>query len=385
MNPDVVVVGAGVIGASIAYHLADAGASVALVDLAEPASPPSASWASAGGLRSQGRSAPEKPISRRAAERWRSLEEELGADLEVRLGGHLHLAETEAETASVRQRVREDAADGIPIELVDGSALRTIAPDVTDKALLGAYTAGDGQAHPGKTARAFAAAAQRCGAVMMFGQAAALRRDGDCVTGVRLADGGTVAAGRVVLAAGAWSCAILAGLGIELPLRWRGLQMLFSGPCRLALSPTVTAVGRNLSLKQVPSGRMMVGGRWFGSRPAEDAVATAPLADHVMRQWESAVAVVPAMERLSVTSSWAGAEAQTIDSLPFIGPAGLGSLYLATGFSNHGFQISPAVGALVAADLAGEGEPLLAPFRVERVRSVSPQAIATFRGEPMTN
>ena len=384
MNPDVIVMGAGVIGASVAYHLAARGTSVALVDRAEPASAPSASWASAGGLRSQGRHAVDKVISTRAAERWRSLEEELDADLEVRLGGHLHLAETEAEVDTVRQRVTEDSAGGVAIELVEGRRLREIAPDVTERALLGAYTSGDGQAHPGKTARAFAAAAARLGATTMFGADAVLVRDGGRVSGVRLSDGRILQADRVVLAAGAWSCGILAGLGLDLPLRWRGLQMLFSEICDLSLAPTVTAVGRNLSLKQVPSGRMMVGGRWFGTLPA-DEVATEPVPDHVTRQWQAAVAIVPAMERLAMTQSWAGAEAQTVDSLPFIGPAALGGLYLATGFSNHGFQISPAIGELVAGEIVDGYQPLLVPFRPERVRDLSQDAIAAFRGEPATN
>ena len=71
---DVVVVGGGVIGSSIAYHLAGAGARVVVVERSEPASPPSASWASAGGVRQQGRDAREWPLTMEAARRWPNLD-----------------------------------------------------------------------------------------------------------------------------------------------------------------------------------------------------------------------------------------------------------------------------------------------------------------------
>ncbi|MDQ0390490.1 NAD(P)/FAD-dependent oxidoreductase [Labrys monachus] len=375
----IVVIGSGVIGASIAYHLARAGAGVALVDRSGPAAMPSASWASAGGLRSQGRHAPEHAITKAAALRWTTLADELEADLEVSLGGHLHIAETAEEAAAVEARLAGDRAAGIAVARLEGAALRAAAPCLTPKAVLGAFSAGDGQAHPGRTAIAFAQAAARHGATCHFGQAARLRLVGDRATGVVLQDGGELDGDRVVLAAGAWSVAMLADLGLDLPLRWRGLQMLLSDVATPLLAPTVTAVGRNLSLKQSPSGQMMVGGRWF-ARPLGDRPAVEPIDAHVARQWSSAVAVVPAMARLKLAQVWAGVEAQTLDSLPLIGPAGPAGLYLATGFSNHGFQIAPEIGRLAAADMLERPQPVLEAFRVGRAMAGSDRA-ATFKAE----
>ncbi len=73
MSPDIIVIGAGVTGGSIAWHLAMFGAKVALVDAAGPACRPSASWASAGGLRSQGRHDADRPLTLMAAARWPGL------------------------------------------------------------------------------------------------------------------------------------------------------------------------------------------------------------------------------------------------------------------------------------------------------------------------
>jgi len=186
-----------------------------------------------------------------------------------------------------------------------------------------------------------------------------------------------------VLAAGAWSIALLDKIGLRLPLRWRGLQMLLSEISAAKLAPTVTAVGRNLSLKQSPSGQFMIGGRWFGAM-ADDTVGTQPIDAHVARQWDAAASILPAIAMLRIAQSWAGVEAQSIDQLPYIGRAALPGLYLAAGFSNHGFQISPVVGELVANDIARNGESLLKPFDPARAASVDAERIQAFVREPIT-
>lgn len=381
MTYDILVLGAGVTGASIAWHLARDGASVALVDAAGPACRPSASWASAGGLRSQGRNGADQPLTMMAAARWPGLGAELRADLEESFGGHLHLAETEAETPTIEARLAADTAAGIAIERVEAAAIREIAPEITPNAILGAYTPGDGQAHPGRVAKAFATDAGRRGAVLVFGQAATLQFAGDHVTGVRLADGTELNAGMTVLATGAWTSALTDILGLDLPIRARGLQMLLSdvAPSDL-LAPTVTAVGRNLSLKQLRSGAFMIGGRWFG-RATGRGLETEPFDAHAAAQWAGAAAILPRLVRHRLAHQWAGTEAQSLDGNPFIGRARPG-LYVACGFSNHGFQICPAVGDLVARDLATGSEPLLTPFAPDRL-TPDPDRLAAFRAEPI--
>lgn len=380
---DVAVAGAGVIGGFIAWNLAKAGLKVALVDPSGPAAKPSASWASAGGLRSQGRHTPDQPLAILAAERWRTMEEALDADLEISFGGHLHIAEREAECAEIERRLAADTAGGIAIERVEAPAIREIAPEITSRALLGAYTPGDGQAHPGRVARALARACAALGVATRFGAPARpIFRDGR-VEGLTLEDGTVIEAGTTVIAAGAWSNALLGPLGIDLPVRPRGLQMLVSdvAPQDL-LAPTVTAVGRNLSLKQLRSGAFMMGGRWI-ARPTGCGLETEPLDAQVSLQWSGAVAILPRLASHRLAHQWSGTEAQAIDGLPFIGRAGLPGLYLAFGFSNHGFQISPAVGELVAHDIVAGTEPLLAGFDPARAAQVAPADLAAFRDDPI--
>jgi sarcosine oxidase subunit beta len=380
---DVIVIGSGIIGSSIAYHLARDGAKVTLVDrAAAAATKPAATWASAGGLRSQGRHATEIPITKLAAERWKTLSDELDANLEATFGGHLHIAETESEVATVEGRISADTTLGLPIERVEGRRLREIAPALTENAIVGAFTAGDGQAHPGRAARAFAKAAERVGAKIMFGKVANLDVQSDRISTVTLSDGTSLSASQVVLATGAWSVEILASLGLTLPLRWRGLQMLLSDIAEKMLAPTVTAVGRNLSLKQTGSGEFMIGGRWIAA-PAKTGIGSDCIDAHVARQWSGAAAILPALRSRKLAQAWSGVEAQSIDSMPFIGRTRIDGLYLATGFSNHGFQISPQIGALVASDLIQGMEPLLAPFDPHRHDDIAQGKVSAFLSEPI--
>ncbi len=361
---DFVVLGAGVIGASIAYHLALQGAAVTLADTTAAPEAPSASWASAGGLRSQGRHAADHPLTRRAAARWATLGQELDASLEITHGGHLHLAENDAEARIVEARVAADLAGGVAIELVEARRLHEIVPGLAPSAIVGSWTPGDGQANPALAARAFAAAAARHGARLRPGAQLVPHVEAGRVRALIGPNGERIEANQVILATGAWSVRLLRDLGVYVPLRWRALQMLSSSVAASFLAPTLTAAGRNLSLKQTPDRRYMVGGSWI-VQGAGDTPSATPMPTLIAPQWQGAVGLLPVLHGLSVERAWAGAEAQTIDALPLIGMSEISGLYLATGFSNHGFQISPEVGALVANDLAG-GEALLAPFRPTR-------------------
>ena len=114
---DCVVIGGGVIGSSIAYHAAKAGARVALV---EPGSPrfPSASWASAGGVRRQNRAPSEWALALAASRQWPAIEAELHADCEFRAGGHLHAALDELTFAAFARRAAEETAAGLDVQVV---------------------------------------------------------------------------------------------------------------------------------------------------------------------------------------------------------------------------------------------------------------------------
>ncbi len=351
---EVVVVGGGVVGCSIAYHLARAGVKTILLERRTIAA--AASGASAGGTRQQGRDPRELPLSILACARWATLEEELGADIHYRRKGHLSLIEREEDRPALLAAIARQRADGLNIALVEGDDLRELAPAISPHLLAGSYTPDDGHANPALTTAAFAAAAARAGAdirvgVTVQGLAVANGR----VTGVLTADG-LLSADVTILAAGAWSKTLAATVGLDLPLAPLGLQMLLTTPAPPCLDQVVGCVGRRLSFKQLPAGNFLIGGGWPGDWSLEGSRGT-PLAASVWGSALAASAIIPAAATVGLAEAWVGIEARTADDVPLLGPVReVAGLVLATGFSGHGFQLSPATGQAIA-ELIVEGAP----------------------------
>lgn len=333
------------IGSSIAYHLSLRGAKVELLDPTGGVAPPTASWASAGGVRSQDRDPREWPLAVAAAARWPGLAEELGEPTGFLASGHLHLVEEESDVFELRRRVEGEQAAGIQVRLVDEAETQRLAPGLAGGFAAAAYSDGDGQADPRATTRAFQAAAARHGCRLVHSEVASLAGL-QCET--------------VVVSAGAWSSRLLEPAPA---LSVAALQMLLTQAAQPRLRPTVTAP--RLSLKQLPSGAFFIGGGWPGRQKSDGTCEVLP--ESVEGSWRTAVGVYPPLDRLELAESWCGLEALTPDGVPLIGRLGhREGAYIAAGFCGHGFQLAPAVGRAVAADLLGDDVPELAPFDPDR-------------------
>lgn len=353
MRADVIVIGGGVQGCSVAYHLAIAGIDVVLVEQHDIAA--GASGASAGGVRHQGRDLREFPLAFAAIERWRGLEEELGADLSYRREGHLTLIEDEADLTELELAVERQVVAGLDISILQGDDVRARVPGIGHTVVAGAYSPNDGHANPERTTRAFAAAAQCSGATICTGVSVRrLVHDGDAVTGVET-DAGHIAAETVVLASGAWSAGLATEIGLSLPIEPLGLQALTTVPAPQILRPVLGSTTRVISLKQLPDGRFLLGGGWPGTFGL-DKVRGETLTENIAANVAEAVSILPAVANVPVERAWLGIEALTRDEVPILGPVdGLDGLILATGFCGHGFALSPAVGKAIA-DLVTTGQ-----------------------------
>lgn len=379
-NTEILVIGAGVMGNSIAYHLARHGREVLVLEQSQIAVSPAASWASAGGVRRQGRHPAEALLAIEAIERWQALEQELDADLQYRQGGNLLLAETETEATYLTTFVQHQQALGFTdVRLIDRQEAHTLVPGISPRVIAGSYSPADGQADPARTTRAFASAAQRYGASYKTGErAVALLRKGERITGVRTAQE-ELQAEQVVLAAGAWSDDIAASIGLRLPIRTRALQMVLSTPAQnSALTPVLSVVGRMLSLKQLPGGAFLLGGGWPGD-PTPDRISYTLRPDSMQGNWATACELLPTVGQQSIVRAWCGLEAESIDDIPFIGKLmDLQGLILAVGFSGHGFALSPAVGRAIADLIAGHPTPELAGLSPDRIASFSAEQVEAF-------
>jgi sarcosine oxidase subunit beta len=346
----VVIVGGGLMGLSVAFHLRRAQPGVRVTVLERSRVGAAASGASAAGVRVMGRDPAERPLALESLRRWSDLDRELAGDTRYRRGGGLRVALDDDAWRRAPGWAAEQRAEGVPVELVDAPTARRLAPGIAPDCLGGVYCAIDGQAEAMDTVRAFAAAARRVGARIEEGVGVrALVTERRRIVAVERTDGSHDPCDVAIVAAGAWSVTLLDRLGVRLPGATRALQMLLTEPAPRALAPVVSAFDRKLSLKQLADGAFLIGGGW----PAR-------IVDAATNRWEVldesvpgslavARAVYPVLRGCALARHWAGLEAFTPDELPVLGPVpGVEGLLVGAGFSGHGFALAPAVGDVLA-------------------------------------
>jgi sarcosine oxidase subunit beta len=382
---EVLVIGGGVLGSSIAYHVARQGRKVLVLERQEVAVEPVASWASAGGVTpGWGQHPAEGPLARAAIERWHTLAEELEADLHYRQGGHLLLAENDTEAEHLQTFVQRQHELGFAdVSFVDRNAVFSLVPGLGEQVVAGSFSPASGQANPVLTTRAFANAAKQHGAIYWTRtECLALQRVADRVVGAQT-ERGNVQAEQIVLSAGAWSRELASSVGLLLPLRIRALQVLLSTPAPAGvLQPIVSAVSRTLSLKQLPDGAFLLGGGWLGD-PTPDRRSYTLREASQAGNWATACELFPPVSQQRLVRAWCGLQAQSLDDLPFIGSvSGLEGLTLAFA-SWHGFAL--AIGSFVANHVAGLPTPQLDQLTPNRIAQFDPAHVAAFLAEPATS
>jgi sarcosine oxidase subunit beta len=376
ITSDVVVIGAGIVGASTAYYLARAGVDVMLVDRRHPIAGGTASQASAGGVRQQGRVPVEMPLAIYSINLWGSLAEELETDLQYRRDGMTVVTDDESLIPSLEQRVAQEQSLGLNIRMVRGAELHDFIPGLSPRILAGSYCPTDGHADPLSTINALVDAARRHGARTKWQcPVENLVIENGRVIAVKTSDG-SIGCRYVVLAAGYWSRAIAAAAGIDLPLVYFPLQMMVTARQPHVLDQVLGWVNHGISLKQVPSGGFVVGGGWPGQADPE-TYQTRLLPGSMAKSSGTTVSLFPSLAGIPIVRAWLGIEAFCIDEMQIVGPAGAADgLIVAAGFSGHGFAVGPGIGSLIAQFiLTGLWPDMLMPFGLERFQANSSELI----------
>lgn len=366
---DVVVIGAGLVGLLVAIELASRGLSVCVLERDRPGA--HASGLNAGGLRTIGRHPAELQLSQDAAVRWRHGRDAIGPGVEIQETGHLLIAETEAEVALLDAHWTALQTAGLHIaERLDAGEIARLVPAMRPIALRALYAPRDGMADPAATVAAVLARARGAGVNVRSGESVHRimpRADGLTVE----ASTCVVTAGCVVNAAGAFSGAVAALVGEVLPVRIEAPMAQRSSPAPTLLGPVVQTIGRKLTLKQLPGGRMLLGG---GHRGGIDLVTPMGIPIEVEAEANRATAIdlFPALAVVAVEAVWAGLEGYTPDGLPVIGRSVADSRMVhVAAFCGHGFQLAPAIAPLVADIVLGASVvAALDAFRPDRFPAV---------------
>jgi sarcosine oxidase subunit beta len=354
---DVVVVGGGAMGASIAFHLADAGAGRIVLLEREAALGTGSTGRCAGGFRIQFSSEINVRLSLASVAMIRAFEAEHGLPLDVDVDGYLFLVRDEAAWAGYRAAAAMQRSLGARVEELDAAAVAELVPGLATDGLVGAtFGPDDGIADPSGLTNGYATLARRAGAELRLGTAATAIRTsagGGRVTGVAMPDG-DIDAPVVVNAAGVWAPALAGTCGVELPIHPEPRHVVTTSafPGRPDRRTLVIDTATMFYFHREGAGVLM------GMPRLADAVATFEtvvddrwIAEELLPQ---AVRVLPAIEDAGLARSWVGLYEMTPDRHAILGPvAGLDGLYLANGFSGHGFQHAPIVGKVIAELITG--------------------------------
>jgi len=348
----VIVIGAGIIGASIAWHLTKAGARVTVVSESGAggvATPNSFAWINA----SWGNPEVYFRLRTRAMAEWKRLANDLPGLPLAWCGGlcwDLPADRLEAYAA-------EHSSWGYGIERVDAKRAAQIEPNLVEPPEFAVYVAEEGVAEPVATARALLADAERHGARVIASTVSALAQTNGRTTGVDTSHG-LIAADEVVIAAGVGAPAIAATAGIKLPIGTPPGLIVHSRPYEKLLNGLVHA--EKLHMRQTAEGRIIAGSDFAGGDPGHDPEATARDLFAVTK------AALRGAEGLELDFRTIGYRPNPIDGFPIIGRAeGMDGLYVAV--MHSGITLAPAIGLFATREiLNGERDPLLAPYGLSR-------------------
>ena len=381
-DPDVIVIGGGVVGAATAYELATRGVAVTLLEAESLAF--GATGRNLGYIWAHTRrKGPELDLLMDTRRRLPTLAEELGAEFGLRMNGGLIFITSDRQRAVMREFVDQRNADGVEMQLLDGDEARALVPILPPTVVGATYCPLDAQIDSPRYVRAFATAAERNGATVLQGTAA--RRivvtDGQ-VVGVDT-DAGHLAAGTVVIAAGGWSPSLAATLGIDLPIGSMRLQIVQTEPMPARLDHLLygpVAVKQYAIFRELPSfreedflhpaeqpggpvllesacqgadGRYLLGIAMdypgFDWRPDLEGIA---LITRVLPE------DLPELRGAHVARAWAGVLPFTSDNLPIVDRVpGIDGLIVAAGHV-FGNGAGPTTGRLVASLVCG-GTPVI--------------------------
>jgi glycine/D-amino acid oxidase-like deaminating enzyme len=348
---DVVIVGAGIVGAACADAFAERGLRVAIVDRDVVGS--GATAAGMGHIVVMDDSDAQFALTHYSQRLWQALRAELPEDVEYEQSGTIWVAADEEEMGEVFRKREYYQKRGVAVEVMDARQLREAEPNLRDGLTGGLLVPGDAVLYPPCAARFLISRARQREAKLKLGASVVQISEGK----VRLNDGQEIAGGIVVNAAGANAAELTAGIDVKkrkghlvITDRYPGFlrhQLVELGYLKSAHSVSRDSVAFNVQPRR--TGQILIGSsRQYGAEHKE--VDQTMLANMVRRAQE----YMPTLGSMSAVRVWTGFRAATPDKLPLIGPCpGFKSVFLATGHEGLGITTSLGTARILVDQVTG--------------------------------
>lgn len=368
---DLIVIGGGAIGLSLAYDLAGHGRCVRVLERGRLGA--ESSWAGAGICPPGNRQATSDSyeqlvgLGHELHPVWaEQLREETGIDNGYRMCGGLYIAREAGMTDMLGYMIEHWISRGISVEKIDQKEVPRLEPQLqpslnSDNDFAAALLPEEGQVRNPRHIKALATACLRRGVRIEEGMPVeSLQCEGETIVSARTVDG-TREAKTFCIAGGAWSPSLFANLGLQLPIRPVRGQIALLSCGAPPISRVVNEATRYLVPR--PDGRVLV-----GATEEEVGFDKRTTADAIHGLIELARSLVPALGNAEVERCWAGLRPATEDGRPYMGSIpGYENAFAATGHFRSGLQLSPAVGVVMSQLIRGESPEVdLSPFRLDR-------------------
>lgn len=416
-STEVVIIGGGIMGATLALELAERGIPVVVCEKGIVGGEQSSR--NMGWVRKMGREAVELPLAIEALRLWEGLDARVQGDTGYVRSGVAYLFETKDQLEKNSGWLEHARAHGLDSRAITGAEVAALIPSSSHKWAGALYTASDGRAEPGRATVAIARAARAAGAVFLpYCAVRTVETAAGKVSGV-ITEHGPISCRNVVVAGGSWSGMFCHNLGIRFPQLKITSTILRTAP--IADGPELTCSGPGFVMRRNQDGGQVIGlhpgeiydivpdslrylwtfrrtalahmgrvklrfgrrfwndlaqpRRWSGENhtpfEVERTINPRPDASAVRKLRSVMGDYFPALRDMQVVESWIGVIDVTPDALPVISPVEqMPGLTIMSGFSGTGFALGPAAGRL-AADIMTGAAPLVdpKPFRLERLTS----------------
>ena len=370
MSYDVVIFGAGIVGAACAAECAREGLSVAIVEAKIIGG--GATAAGMGHLVVMDDSEAQFALTRYSQQLWDEVSDQLPREVEHDACGTIWIAADDEEMAEAERKARFYSERGVAIEMLDAQSLREAEPRLRPGLVGGLRVPGDSVIYPPCAAQFFVDQARARGAELFLGEAVESIDDDS----VRLRNGTSISAGVIVNSAGSWSPSLTPGLEVKKRKghlvitdrypRFLRHQLVELGYLKSAHSLTADSVAFNIQPRK--TGQLLIG----SSRQYD--VDDAGVDPSILRRMlERAIEYLPGLRRLSSLRTWTGFRAATPNKLPLIGPhEEHGRLYLATGHEGLGITTSLGTARLLVAQIMNRPAAIpIEPYLPARVAQES--------------